>query len=171
MVPDEIAEDLPSPRAPHLGHAYGTWLPSSEGTPSIASTTPLPSLATVSTDQMLRKISLMSNKSEPANSDSNPGENASLTSFKTCPSDSNLSSLVPRQVAESYKPAIPLPRLSATPTNKSTLATPTPPPPPTGSAGPTQPQRAASTPASESANSATATENVIGGVRHLVRER
>jgi len=169
MVHDDTAEDLPSSRAPHLGHGATPWIPS-EGTPSIASTTPLP----ISTDQMLRKISMISNRSEPVgvpHGGAGPegGESTSMTSFKTCPSDSNLQNLVPKQVADNYKPPIPLPvavQQNTTPL-KSTLATPTPPPShqrtPSSSATPptivTNPQNA------------TSNENVIGGVRHLVRER
>lgn len=64
MVPQE-QEDLPASRAPSLGRGISPWLEA----------TPLPSLASVP-----RKTSA------PAVA----GESTSLTSFKTCPSDSNL---------------------------------------------------------------------------------
>merc|ERR1719433_2304655 len=97
----EDTEDLPSPRAPHLGQwPASPWLNPSEAgggmTASIVPTQmpqspPPPSLASISppptTDQTLRKISMLSNSSEPPLSTQPPVQldSDSLTSFKTCP--------------------------------------------------------------------------------------
>lgn len=141
MVPNET-EDLPRPRAPHLGHGATPWLYHSEGS------TPLPSLisvtSTVITDNPLnlRKISAPSDPTI---------DNTSLTSFKTCPSDSNLVGI--RSAAPAAGPpvnnVVPLP-VVAVQRPKISLPTPTSIP---------QPQ-----------NPEASNENVIAGVRHLVRE-
>jgi len=115
MVQEET-DYLPTPRAPHLGQWASPWQSPPEvpgGGNSTTSSTPLPSLAPLSTtDQTLRKISMLSNSSEPPLT-THPVQvdSDSLTSFKTCPSDSNLASLiVPRGTADpAYKSPIPLP--------------------------------------------------------------
>lgn len=116
MLPNEtFEEDLPRPRAPHLGHGATPWLYHSEGS------TPLPSLVSVtSTD--LRKISAPSDPTI---------DNTSLTSFKTCPSDSNI---LPVATAAAQRPKVSLPIPTSLP----------------------QPHQ-------------NSDENVIAGVRHLVR--
>ena len=116
MVQEET-DYLPAPRAPHLGQWASPWQSPPEvpggGGNSTTSSTPMPSLAPISTtDQTLRKISMLSNSSEPPLT-THPVQvdSDSLTSFKTCPSDSNLASLiVPRGTADpAYKSPIPLP--------------------------------------------------------------
>lgn len=132
MAPND-PEELPSPRTPHLGPGASpaSWTP-----------TPIPSLA-------------------PINSRPNyvqDGDNASLTSFKTCPSDPNLSSLVPRQVSDNYSggkpPPVPLPIVVSTrPSDRLT--------------GPSASAALAQNPRQPVKTS----ENVVGGVKHLVRDR
>ena len=199
----EDTEDLPSPRAPHLGQ----WLnnPSEDGGSAVptASSTPLPSLASISTtDQTLRKISILSNASEPplctqpppppGGPSEPPGppvqvDSDSLTSFKTCPSDSNLSGIIgPRlNIADANatynKSPIPLPVAKPSPRpmtpspSKSTPApvavpnfnpgaTPIAAPAPVQTPMPNQPNAITNRPMTPRS------ENVIGGVRHLVRD-
>jgi len=227
MVHEET-EELPSPRAPHLGQWATPWLSPAEAGcgNTTASSTPLPSLASVSTtDQTLRKISMLSNSSDPplctqppapgsypgsnpgstpgSNPGSTPGSNVqpldsdSLTSFKTCPSDSNLSSLIaPRINTESFRSqvqAVPLPLpVKATPPNATGHAQPrrpltpplrsTPPVPSyphtPGTPAPKQttplPQVVSNPHLHNAINTSRpvqqTSENDIGGVRHLVRD-
>merc|ERR1719433_116414 len=150
MVPEET-EDLPSPRAPHLGQwPDSPWLnPSEAGSVPTASiiSTPLPqlppqppSLASTSspptTDQTLRKISQLrklSNSSEPPLCTRPPPvqhmDSDSLTSFKTCPSDSNLQSLIVPRIVTDYKSPIPLPvAVNATSVHGTRIPSPHSPP-------------------------------------------
>jgi len=218
MVPEET-EDLPSPRAPHLGQWPATpWLnPSEAGGDTTASiqSTPLPppslasSLSSPTTEQTLRKISMLSHSSEPPLSTQPPVQfdSDSLTSFKTCPSDSNLQSLiVPRIVTDTYKSPIPMPvavnnatsargpRIPSphSPPQTPIKSTPIPQPAPssypqagvtpaptmtTPVAAPMQvnmPQALTQQPNAIThrpvPQNQTSSENVIGGVRHLLRD-
>jgi len=233
----EDTEELPRPRAPHLGQYIQTlpdgttphlgqqwaspWLNPSEaggGTTASISTPltqpPLPgmpaSLSPPTTDQTLRKISMLSNSCEPPLCTQPPVQldSDSLTSFKTCPSDSSLPSLlVPRQVADTYKSPIPMPvAVNATlPPLGTRIPPPHSPPPQTPLKSTPLPQPAPSsypqagvTPAPTTTTPVAApvqanmsqaltqqpqhpnaitrpvqvqtSENVIGGVRHLVRD-
>jgi len=168
-------EDLPAPRAPSLGAT--PWLVSSDGSSSVAST-PMPSLAPIV--NMERKISMLSNKSEPPPVlPQYEAESCSLTSFKTCPSDPNLTNLVPRQVSDNYKLQSPIPLPVAI--NARPIAG-KPPPYPAQQPQQQQPAAAAAAAAVPAAASTSPRrssvppaqrppDNVIGGVRHLVRDR
>jgi len=253
MVHEET-EELPSPRAPHLGQwPASPWLnPSEAGGDTTASiSTPLPqpppppplapflpqttdqtlrrismlsnssepplctqptgppaSIPPLTTDQTLRKISMLSNSSEPLLCTQPPVQldSDSLTSFKTCPSDSELQTLIaPRIATDTFKSPVPMPVVvnNATsligtqiPSPYSPPQTPiksTPIPQPTPSsylqAGVT-PAPTMTTPVAapvqdnmpqaltQQPNAIThrpvphnqTSENVIGGVRHLVRD-
>ena len=146
---------LSAPRAPSLGQGATTPFPDTPG-PSSLSTTPMPP-STILPDS--RKISIISNRSDPAGPRIPEADNASMTSFKTCPSDSNINSLVPRQVSENYyKPPIPLPVVKP-PQAQSVMTKSTPQARPLTPIAP--PPAAPATPADQG----------VGGVRHLVRDR
>lgn len=172
---------LSAPRPPSLGQGAAY-----TGDPSSLSSTPLPPSLFPSDTSSSRKISIISNRSEPANPRIPPeGDNASMTSFKTCPSDSNINSLVvPRQVPanETYynKPPIPMPVIKAPapasaipigagPAHMSVMSKSTP-----QANNPQVPIRSAATapaPPPTNANSAPPADPLVGGVRHLVRDR
>jgi len=178
-------EDLPNQRAPSLGAGASPWLlsaaPACQADSSIAST-PMPSLAPITT--LERKISMLSNKSEPPLPRFEAAESGSLTSFKTCPSDPNLTSLVPRQIADNYKlPPMPLPVAVVNAARPIAGKPPPPTLPPGGQPLPAltpggQPQQVAggggptlprSVPVHQ--QQTPPDNNVIGEVRHLVRDR
>lgn len=145
---------LSAPRAPSLGMGASTPFTDTPG-PSSLSTTPMPPPGLLSDS---RKISIISNRSEPVRPPPE-ADNASMTSFKTCPSDSNINNLVPRQVSETYyKPPMPLP--VAKPQVPPVMSKSTP--------QANNPQRTLPPP---SAPSAAPSDPVVGGVRHLVRDR
>ena len=151
---------LSAPRAPSLGQGASTPFPDTPG-PASLSTTPMPP-SSILPDS--RKISIISNRSDPA-SRIPPAEadNASMTSFKTCPSDSNINNLVPRQVSETYyKPPIPLPVVKP-PQAPSVMTKSTP--------QAMNPARPLTPMAPPPAAPATPADSGGGGVRHLVRDR
>ena len=172
---------LSAPRPPSLGQGASTAF--TDPSSSLAST-PLPPSLFPSDTSSSRKISIISNRSDPAYQSRIPptfeGDNASMTSFKTCPSDSNINSLVPRQVSETYfKPPIPLPVTKQLPqvtpapvipgaaAYMSVMSKSTP-----QANNPQVPTRSApGAPAPPpSANANAPASDPLGGVRHLVRD-
>lgn len=131
-------EDFSRPRAPHLGQ--GPWLDGlSSQLPSTTSSKPLPSWNSVAPRTTSGLLANNCNKEDILE------DNASLTSFQTCPSDPNLANLVPRQVSDNYLPhQVPLPVVV---TSKQPPAT-----------------------ASQSRPTLNNSENVIGGIKHLARD-
>jgi hypothetical protein len=156
---------LHTSRTPHLGQGANSIIPSE----SLSSLTTmqqsqrLPNLTSISDYQ--RKLSALSNHNHPIVSEldeSTKFDSTSMTSFKTCPSDPNLNSLVPKQVSDTYGTGkVPLPLLVTTrPPNERAR-----------SSSEIRRSKTGSTPPALTSTDSQSQENVIQGVKHLVRDR
>ena len=163
---------LHTSRTPHLGQGANSIIPNSESLSSLTTmqqqqqSQRLPNLTSISDYQ--RKLSALSNHNQyPIVSSSELGDSTkfdstSMTSFKTCPSDPNLNSLVPKQVSDTYGTGkVPLPLLVTTrPPNERAR-----------SSSEIRRSKTGSTPPALTSTDSQSQENVIQGVKHLVRDR
>ena len=120
----EPTEELPWPRTPHLGQGAAPWISYEQQQQQqqqrqqqlIPMTRPTLSTPQQQQQNDLPPVAYHGGGVDPRRSKSNPSqqqhhhqgasedETASLTSFKTCPSDPNLmASLVPRQISDNYE--------------------------------------------------------------------